>query len=290
MEAMELTRIGDFTLQWGESLRWDDRRRRLYFVDCASQCLHWLEGAEPPLQTLRLPSMPAGVVLTEGPALVVCLDDGLHVVDPDAGTSTLLSIYPEGMLGRANDANADGSGNLVTGTLNLTKAPGAGWWFSSAEGWRLFDDDIGDANGPVVIEIDGTPTLVMADTPAHVVYAYDYDGGHGTVGPRRVLGDHAPLGGAPDGATADSEGGIWSCVLEAGKLARFTTTGLDRLVDLPMANPSDVTFGGADLDRLFVVSVVFDLTGTTPPSPEAGWLMAIDGLGHRGRPEARFRL
>ena len=110
---MDLVRIGDFILDWGESLRWDDRRQRLYFVDCASQTLYWLEGAEPPLQSMKLSSMPAGVVLTEGKQVVACLDDGLYVVDPDAGTAELLSLYPEGMHGRANDANADGSGNLV---------------------------------------------------------------------------------------------------------------------------------------------------------------------------------
>jgi hypothetical protein len=31
------------------------------------------------------------------------------------------------MFGRANDANADGSGNLVTGTLNIAAAPGGAW-------------------------------------------------------------------------------------------------------------------------------------------------------------------
>ena len=82
-----MRRIGDFTLTWGESLRWDDRRGRLYCVDCAAQTLHWLDHGEPPLQTLKLPTMPAGLVLTEGHELVACLDDGLHVVDPDAGNS-----------------------------------------------------------------------------------------------------------------------------------------------------------------------------------------------------------
>ena len=42
---MLLTRIGDVTLVWGESLRWDDRRRRLYFVDCATHRLYWLDNA-----------------------------------------------------------------------------------------------------------------------------------------------------------------------------------------------------------------------------------------------------
>ena len=216
------TRVGDFELAWGESLRWDDRRDRLYFVDCATQTLHWLERAELPLQSMRLPSMPAGLVLTESRELVACLDDGLHVVDPDAGTVELLAAYPSGMHGRANDANADGCGNLVTGTLNLVPAPGASWWFSATEGWRLLDGDIGNANGPAVITVDGEPTLVMADTAARAVYAYPYDGNAGTVGPRRVFGDHALLGGSPDGATADRADGVWSCVLGVGKIARFT--------------------------------------------------------------------
>ena len=57
---------------------------------------------------MPMASLPAGVALTAGDELVACLDDGLHVVDPDAGTTELLASYPEGMHGRANDANADG--------------------------------------------------------------------------------------------------------------------------------------------------------------------------------------
>ena len=285
-----LTRIGDFTLTWGESLRWDDRRDRLYLVDCATQKLHWLDSAEPPLHAMQLPSMPAGVVLTEGNELVACLDDGLHIVDPDAGTTQLLATYPDGMHGRANDANADGSGNLVTGTLNMVAAPGGSWWFSAADGWRLLDDDIGNTNGPVVIDVNGQSTLVVGDTPAAAVYAYPYDGRSGTVGERRVFGDHRALGGMPDGATADAENGVWSCVLGPGKIARFTADGLDRTIDMPMANPSDVTFGGPDLDRMFVVSIALNLGEPAEPAAQAGWVMAVDDLGVAGRPEARFRL
>jgi sugar lactone lactonase YvrE len=286
---MEISRVGDVELVWGESLRWDDRRQRLYFVDCATQSLHWLDRGVPPLHTFVLPSMPAGIVLTEGDALVACLQDGLHVVDPDAHTSELLVPYPEGMHGRANDANADGAGNLVTGTLNMATAPGAYWWFSPCGEWKLLDDDISNANGPVVIDIDGRSTLIFADTSAQAVYAYDYDGGSGTVGERRVFGDHAILGGMPDGATSDAQHGVWSCVLGVGQIARFTSEGLDRVVDVPSANPSDVAFGGPGLDRLYVVSIALDLGGG-PPAPESSWLLALDGLGRSGRPEARFDL
>jgi sugar lactone lactonase YvrE len=284
-----ISRVGEIRLTWGESLRWDDARERLYFVDCATRSLHWLEGGEPPLQTLELPTLPTGLVLTEGPELIVCLDDGLRIVDPDRGTTELLAAYPQGMHGRANDANADGHGNLVTGTLNRMPGPGAFWWFSLAEGWRLLDEGVGNANGPVVLQAAGDETLVFADTIARVIYAYPYEGAAGRVGERRIFADHAPLNGAPDGATADSEQGVWSCVLGTGKVARFTSESLDRLLELPIPNPSDVAFGGVRRDRLFVTSIAVDL-GDGPPPEQASWLLAVDDLGFEGAPEARFAL
>src|SRR5947209_10935339 len=125
--------------------------------------------------------------MAEDGRLVAALDDGMHVVDPEVGTTELLSPYPAEMGVRANDANADLDGNLVTGTLNMADAPGSYWWFSASEGWRQLDDGISNANGPVVLDIDGQRTLVIADTWASVVYAYPYDGTTGTVGDRRVF-------------------------------------------------------------------------------------------------------
>jgi sugar lactone lactonase YvrE len=283
---VNVSRVGDVHLTWGESVRWDDRRGRLYAVDCATQHLHWLEGGEPPLHGIPLPSLPTGVVLTEGDELVVCLGDGLHAVDPSAGTTELLAPYPDGMHGRANDAHADLDGNLVTGTLNVGPGPGALWWWSSSEGWRLLDESFGNANGPAAL--DGT--LVCGDTVAAAVFAYDYDGRAGSAAARRLFSDHAALGGAPDGATVDDAGGVWSCVLRAGRVARLTADGPDRVVDLPVTNPSDVAFGGPGLDRLFVASIALDLGDGVGPGPQGGALLAVDGLGVRGRPEPRLRL
>ena len=105
-----------------------------------------------------------------------------------------------------------------------------------------------------------------------------------------MFADHAALNGAPDGAAADTGGGVWSCVLGAGKIARYTSAGLERVVEVPMANPSDVAFGGPGRERLFVTSIRVDLGEDAAPAREAGWLLAMDGLGVTGRPESRFHL
>jgi sugar lactone lactonase YvrE len=288
--APTITAVEGVQLVWGESVRWDDRRDRLYFVDCGTQTLHWLDHGQLPLRSMEMPSVPTGVVLADDGRLVVALDGGLHVVDPDAdardGSIELLASYPEGLGGRANDANADLDGNLVTGTLNLGAGTGSYWWYSSSAGWRQLDDGIGNANGPVVV--DGT--LVFGDTPAGIVHAYDYDGTNGTATGKRTFADTKPRNGLPDGACADAGGGVWSCLLGAGTIVRFTGGGATDVVETGVELPSDVTFGGPDLATMFVVSIAVSVGGVDVRSPDAGKLLAIDGTGHRGRPEPRFRL
>lgn len=134
--------VGDVHTGWGESLVWDERRQRLYWVDCAASTLHWLDHGAPETHTLTLPSMGTGVVPTEDDRLVVVLADGLHLVDPNRGTTEQLAPNPPGMDGRCNDACADLDGNLITGKLNAGPEPGATWRFSSDGEWTQLDDDI----------------------------------------------------------------------------------------------------------------------------------------------------
>jgi L-arabinonolactonase len=282
---MEITRIGALRLGWGESLVYDEWRDRLYFVDCAAQTLHWLQGGDGEIRTVTLPSMAAGLVPAKDGSLVGALDDGLYVIDPDAGTARLLSPYPNDLGERANDACADLSGNIVTGTLNLGPGPGSLWWFSARQGWRMLDTGISNTNGPNVAIAGGAMTLYVGDTSADY-YRYDYDGETGAVGHRELFGDVSGLAGAPDGAAVDDQGGLWCALVGGGQLARFTDAGLDRTVALPITNPTDVAFGTPDLDRLYVVSIGL---GAGDDAVD-GALFAIDGLGIRGRPEPRVRL
>lgn len=282
---MHTSRVGEFSLGWGESLIWDDRRNRLYFVDCASQTLYWLDEGHDDPDSLSLPSMPTGIVPTEGSALVGALEGGLHLIDPDTGATTLLSPYPDGLGNRANDACADLSGNLITGTLNLGPGTGSSWWYSARHGWKLLDPTISNTNGPNVAVLDGVMTLVIGDSSGDY-YSYRYDADSGTVGERSVIGDVSALVGVPDGATFDSAGGLWCALIGGSRIVCFTTSGIDRSIELPVAHPADVAFGGPDLDRLYVVSVGMAADG----SDLDGSLLVVDGEEMQGRPEPRFAL
>jgi L-arabinonolactonase len=277
---VEISQVGEFTLGWGESLIWDERRQRLYFVDCLASTIHWIDHGSAELHSLRTPSMPTGLVPTDDGRLVVVLEDGLYLANIEEAALELLSSFPEEIGGRCNDICADLDGNLITGKLNLGPAEGSAWWYSVTKGWRLVDSDIANTNGPAVAELDGEMTLVIGDTSEHY-YAYPYDSQTGAVGDRRVFGDMTNLAGRPDGSTFDSDGGLWCALVEGGQLARFTTSGLDQTFTLSVQNPTDLTFAGPDLDSLYVVS-------TSGSDELAGALLRIDGLQHVGRLEPRF--
>jgi sugar lactone lactonase YvrE len=220
-------------------------------------------------------------VAAEDGRLVVTFDDGLYLVDVDAGAVSLLSAYPERIGGRCNDMVADLDGNLITGKLNLGPAEGSSWWYQpSTDTWKLLDDDIANTNGPAVFAgADGKMTLIIGDSSAHY-WAYDYSA-TGEVGPRRMFGDVTGLGpdganGVPDGATLDDQDGLWCALPRSSCLVRFTTKGLDGRIDLPFENPTDVTFGGPNLDRLYVTAI------------NEG-LYVLDDVGH-GRVEPRAKL
>jgi sugar lactone lactonase YvrE len=276
---VDIQRVGDFTTTWGESLVWDERRARLYFVDTLGMALHWLDDGSAEPHSVAAPQMPSGMVADEQGRLVVTMDDGLYRVDPDAQTWTMLSPYPERLGGRGNDMCADLEGNLITGKLNLGPDEGSSWWFSPTAGWKLIDDDISNTNGPTVAVLDGQMTLIIGDSSKHY-FAYDYEPSTGAVGPRRTFGDVSDLGptpgerGIPDGATLDDDDGLWCALPRSSRLVRFTAKGYDATIDLPFENPTDVTFGGANLDRLYVVAI------------NEG-LYVIDGVG-RGRVEPRY--
>lgn len=274
--------IGDVHTGWGESLVWDDRRQRLYWVDCAASTLHWIGHESTDVGELRLPSMGTGVVPTEDDRLVVVVADSLHLVDPDRATTERIAPNPPGMDGRCNDACADLDGNLITGKLNAGPEPGATWRYSSDGTWTELDDDISNTNGPQVFRTPSGDTLIVGDTATHY-YAYDYDPATGAATDRRIYGDLSDLDGLADGSALDAYDGLWCALVRGGQLARFTGDGLDRTIAVPCRNPTDIAFGGPHLDQLFVVSI-------GGKGALDGTLLVGSGLGVRGRPEPRFRL
>jgi sugar lactone lactonase YvrE len=133
-------------------------------------------------------------------------------------------------------------------------------------------------------------TMYFADTRAETVFAYDFDIDDGSISNRRVFFSTRDIEGRCDGATVDAEGFYWCALVHGGAIARWDPKGrLDRLVPLPVRQPTMCTFGGRNLDVLYVTSAAALAPAEQRASqPHAGALFAIHGLGVKGLEEPRF--
>ncbi len=92
--------------------------------------------------------------------------------------------------------------------------------------------------------------------------------------------------GGPDGLTVDADGGVWVALYAGGSVQRYNPDGvLDEVVEVPVSRATACTFGGADLDQLFITTSRENL----PPEaePAAGSLF-VATPGVRGRPVREF--
>jgi len=94
----------------------------------------------------------------------------------------------------------------------------------------------------------------------------------------------------PDGAIVDAEGGVWNAQWRASRVVRYRPDGhVDRVVLLPVRNPTCVALGGAGMRQLMITSSRLDHTdGQLAASPHAGGVFALE-TGIAGLPERPFR-
>lgn len=97
-----------------------------------------------------------------------------------------------------------------------------------------------------------------------------------------------PDDGMPDGLTVDAEGGVWVALWGGGAVRRYSPDGtLDAVVPLPVSQVSACTFGGDDLDRLFVTTSRQGLDDPDADEAASGSLFVADP-GVRGLPALPF--
>ena len=283
---MNIQRVGQIQTQLGECPVWHEHR--LWMLDCREGTLLALDTGSgkveqrytlpPPLGSWAFNDDGSVVVATKEAVIALHLQTGQRLTLAELGCS-LPHL-------RFNDGTALADGSFVVGTMHVPRDAGAHpagglYRLDRAMNWVQIDQGYGITNGPCVSPVNSR--LHVADSEARLIYSYAIDA-NGALHDKRVFANTAPLGSSPDGCCFDTEGGLWTALVRAGALARFNEAGqLTHRIDLPVAHPSALCFGGDDLNELYVTSIR-DSGRLSADGPLDGAVIKLSGLGFRGLP------
>ena len=274
----------------GECPLWCDREEVLWWVDSRGPSLKRWEPKSGALRVTALASVVGSVAFRERGGMLAALQSGIYFLNAQTGALGI-AAQPEAHLpeNRFNDGRCDRAGRFWAGTMSDAKREPTGSLY------RLSPSlECAHIRGDVIVpnSITWSPdnrTMYFADTYRQAIRAWDFDLAAGAVSSERVFCDTAGHPGRPDGSCIDADGCLWNAEYGGWRLVRYTPAGkIDRVIDMPVANPTCCCFGGADFGTLYVTSATQRLTpADLAKQPLAGSVFAVRP-GVRGLPEARF--
>ena len=259
--------------QLGESPFWHPHEQMLYWVDIPGKKIQRANVYLGSVESWDLPTEPGCIAPAASGGLVMALRHGVFRARTGGGPLqhiATLDYDPSRM--RANDGKCDALGRFWIGTVDESRQAhdAALYCLDGRGGAPLVSRKAGPAttaNG-LAWSPDGR-TLYWADTPAHVVWAWDFEPDSCTLGQRRTFHqfDPKPTGwqfdqpgyqGRPDGAAVDIEGNYWVAMFEGRRLCQFAADGrLLAELPTPLQCPTMPCFGGDDLRTLYLTSACY---------------------------------
>ena len=263
----------------GEGPAWSVDEQKLYWVDIEQSELRRYDPATKDTKVWQTPERVGSFAFRQQGGLLVAFESGMDFWDPASGQSQRIQKFePELATTRTNDGRCDRQGRFIVGGMNETDN---GDPISNV--YRIDPDlsihqiisNVTCANS-TCFSPDGT-VMYFADTPTGQIWAYDYDAESGAVKNRRVFADFSDQPGMPDGSIVDAEGFLWNAQWNGYRVVRYRPDGtIDRIVDMPVMNPTCVAFGGKDLDILYVTTARYLMTPEQiEAEPLSGGLFAV---------------
>ena len=120
------------------------------------------------------------------------------------------------------------------------------------------------------------------------IWSYDFNESSGEISNEMIFAQ-TPKAFVPDGLTVDSEGYIWSAKWDGWKVVRYSPDGkIDFELKLPVQRPTSCTFGGHDLNLLYITSARIGLDEISlSEQPLAGSVFVVKTNVY-GIPEPKF--
>ncbi len=278
----------------GEGVLWHADEQVVYWTDISRFLIHRFDPKTASVKSWIFDEPVTAILLTsQDHILAVCLGSRVILWEPATDTRRDWGFaLPNWPFVRLNDAGVDPRGSLWAGSMrNNVNADGSEGEAGGTDG-ILFRVDPDGTVTEAETQIGIANTLAWSpdrkkfyfgDTLANTVWAYDYDQSSGAI---RKTGNHLTdfSRGLPDGSTIDADGFVWNCRWDGGCIVRVAPGGeVDFVLEMPTRNITNCTFGGKDLNVLYITTAASADKGDRL----AGSLFSVK-TKVRGLPENRF--
>ena len=246
----------------GEGPFWDQETGTLWTADILN-CLIRARRPGGEEHVYELPDVVSAAIPRASGGLLLTMRDGAYLFETQTGELTPFAKPDTDPGNRSNESRTDPEGRLWLGTMQYKPlVKGRSEPLDSSSGTM----SMVRADGTFETKITGvgiTNTLcwsaagdwlVTADSLANVMWKYPFNQATGELGERTIF-SQIEGHGVPDGSAIDNEDHIWNARFGAGCIIRFKPSGeIERIVDVPVKQPTSCVFGRADMQDLFVTS------------------------------------
>jgi len=278
----------------GECPNWNVDQQKLHWTDIKRYCLWNYDYIKKTSEIFWQGSYQiGGFAFTKKDDIVLCTDKGVFILEKQRGYANPprrlleISLKKEEMF---NDIIVDPIGRIIAGTLDRKNYNGSLYKLEKEKEPVLLMDGIQCSNG-MAFSMD-KQYFYHTDSKKYSITKFKYDVSTGDISHPIPFYQVDKSQGLPDGMTIDIEGYIWSAFWGSHTVRRFSPVGkMVHEVTFPAKQVTSVTFGGRNMDKIFVTSACqgaddpasgYNKDGTFLGGPT---YMYTPGRNIRGRPE-----
>lgn len=254
----------------GESPFWHPQEQMLYWADIAGFKLHRLNPFMGEVETWEMPTEPGCFAPAKTGGFIIALRDRIVRAQAWQGQlHTLHTFAHDPNTTRANDGKCDAAGRFWAGTMYEPRDARKAqlWSYSPTEGGVLKQGEATVANA-LAFSPD-SKTMYWADTPQHLIWAWDFNLATGAMTNQRVFKQFPPKPegwasgqpdnggyfGRPDGAVVDTQGNLWVAMFEGQRVLQLSPHGdILQNITAPVLCCTMPAFGGDDMQTLYLTT------------------------------------
>ena len=262
----------ELTLKWdaivGEGPVWDYRIQQLYWVDILRGQLHKFAPSTSQNITYEIGLYVGAAVPCSNGGLVLAMKNGWGFYDEETKQLSAISDPEENKpANRFNDGKVDSKGRLWSGTMQIDpKDPvGSLYMLDTDLKSSLKLNEVYISNGLAWSQND--QWFYYIDSLRYKIACYRFESESGSITFERDIISIDQEMGIPDGMTIDADGNLWVAIYDGGCILSINPNSgkIVGRVEVPAKKTSSCTFGGEDLDTLFITTISEDTDPNTDP-------------------------